>query len=256
MNSAQLRAAVDQRGSVESRQFTDMDWQDFDGESACFVDCDFVDAHFSGTNFVTATFTRCRFIRCRFSHADLRDAIFTESHFVARNDPAGCSVAFSDLRGSRFLKCDLSLCEISRSDLFSIEMDECVLRGARFDKVDFSHAYSRKVIRTRATFRACNLELVDLSEARMATCDLTASRLRETDLTRADLTDAVLRDCDLFKAILAGTKLAGADLRGAEISGLNLMDLAGFQGMKITQGQQHVLLTRIGIDVHPEPGAA
>ncbi len=87
----------------------------------------------------------------------------------------------------------------------------------------------------------------------MMTCDLTASRLRETDLTQADLTEAVLRDCDLFKAILSGSKLSGADLRGAEISGLNLMDLGSFQGMKVTQGQQHVLLSGIGVDVYPEP---
>jgi fluoroquinolone resistance protein len=254
MDLAQVRARIDQQSPVESASFTDNDWQDFDGEGACFVDCEFADTHFTGTNFASTTFTRCRFLRCRFSHADLREAAFTACLFLDRSDSAGCAFALTDLRQAKFVKCDLSLCEFSHSDLYAIEMDECTLRGARFIKVDFSHAYSRKVVRTRATFRLCNMELVDLSEARMATCDLTASRLRETDLTQSDLTDSVLRDCDLFKAVLTGTKLAGTDLRGAEISGLNLMDLASFQGMKITQGQQHVLLTCIGVDVYPEPG--
>jgi fluoroquinolone resistance protein len=138
---------------------------------------------------------------------------------------------------------------------FFIEMDACNLRGARFHRVDFSHAYSREVVKTRATLRACNLELVDLAEARLAECDLTASRLREADLSAAYLTSAVLRDCDLFKTVLTGTKLAGADLRGAEISGLNLMELASFDRVKIYQSQQHILLTGIGVDVCPEPAA-
>ena len=46
---------------------------------------------------------------------------------------------------------------------------------------------------------------------------------------------------------------ARADLRGAEISGLNLAQIASFAHLKITQGQQHIILTAMGIDVHPEP---
>jgi fluoroquinolone resistance protein len=251
----QLRTKIDQQTPVEAASFTDTGWQDFDGEDARFIGCRFIGTAFTGTRFTAASFTNCQFARCRFSHADLRDTVFEGCDFTDRNDPAGCAFVFTDLRQAKFVKCDLSLCEFSHSDLFSIEMDESTLRGARFQKVDFSHAYSRKVVHTRATFRSCNLDLADLSETRLAECDLTASRLRETDLTRADLTGASLRDCDLFTAILTGTKFAGADLRGAEISGLNLTDLASFQGMKITQAQQHTLLTGIGVDVFPEPGA-
>jgi fluoroquinolone resistance protein len=255
MDAAQVRAKIDQQSPVESATFFDFDWHDFDGEGARFIDCHFVEAQFGGTNFGSATFARCHFIRCRFSHADLRDTAFNECQFLDRADTTGCIFTFSDLRQARFLKCDLSLCEIDRSDLFSIEMDACNLRGARLHRIDFSHAYSRKVVRTRATFRGCNLELVDLAEVRMAECDLTASRFREADLSAADLTGAVLRDCDLFKTVLTGAKLEGADLRGAEISGLSLMELASFHRMKVYQSQQHILLAGIGVDVYPEPGA-
>jgi fluoroquinolone resistance protein len=256
MEAKQVRVKIDQRSPIESASLTDIDWYDFDGEDACFIGCHFQNAQFGGTNFASATFARCRFIRCRFSRADLRDAAFDECQFLEPADTGGCGFAFSDLRQAKFLKSDLSLCEFDRSDLFSIEMDACNLRGARFHRIDFSHAYSRKVVRTRPTFRGCNLELVDLAEARLAECDLTASRLREADLSAADLTGALLRDCDLFKTVLTGAKLERADLRGAEISGLDLMELASFRGIKVYQSQQQILLTGIGVDVCPEPSPA
>jgi uncharacterized protein YjbI with pentapeptide repeats len=74
----------------------------------------------------------------------------------------------SELRQARFGRCDLSFATFERSDMFAIEMDQCNLRGTRFEKADFSHAYSRKMVRTRAAFRNCNLEPADLTERRLA----------------------------------------------------------------------------------------
>jgi fluoroquinolone resistance protein len=145
MDAEQVRARIDQRSAIESASFADGDWNDFDGEGSRFVECHFAEAQFSGTNFAAATFARCQFTRCRFSHADLREAAFTECKLLHRNDNAGCVFAFSDLRQARFVNCDLSLCAFQHSDLFSIELDACTLRGARFHRIDFSHAYSRKI---------------------------------------------------------------------------------------------------------------
>jgi fluoroquinolone resistance protein len=254
MDIQDLRSKLDGGDLIEGATFADMDWCDLDCENARFADCVIDQAQLSSTIFAGAKFSRCQFPRCRFSRADLSDAEFDECSFTVKDDtPVGCAFVFSDFRRARFRKCDLSLCQFERSDLFSVEMDKCNLRGARFHKVDFSHAFSRKVIVTRAIFRACNMELADLAEARLAECDFTDSRLREADLGSADLTDAILRDCDLFRAVLSDTKLAGADLRGAEISGLNLMALGSFTRMKINQGQQHILLLGIGLDVYPQP---
>ena len=117
--------------------------------------------------------------------------------------------------------------------------------------MDFSHAYSRKVVKTRAVFRGCNMELACLAELRLPTCDLSGSRLREANFERTDLSDADLRDCDLFQTGLDGAKLDRADLTGAELSGVNLLRLAGFAGMRITAKQQFALLSAMGIDVDP-----
>ncbi len=254
MDTGQLRAKLG-HGPIEDAQLHEVAWTDLDCEAAQFNRCSFAGAQFTNTVFSGARFVGCHFFGARFSHAELGEAVFEDCQFATRDaDAAGCSFVFSNLRDARFRNCDLSLCQFDRSDLFGIEMDQCVLRGARFIKVDFSHAYSRKLVTTRATFRNCNFELADLSEARLPGCDLTSCRFREADLTGADLTDAMLRDADLFQAILTSAKLAGADLRGAEISGLNLIELASFVRMKIDQGQQHLLLGAMGIDVCPEPG--
>jgi fluoroquinolone resistance protein len=254
MDAVQLKAEL-AKGPIEDAQLKDIAWTDLDCEAAQFRRCSFAGAQFTNTVFSGARFVGCRFVGARFSHAELAEAAFEDCRFATRDtDAAGCSFAFSNVRDARFRTCDLSLCQFDRSDLFGIEMDQCILRGARFNKVDFSHAYSRKLVTTRAIFRACNFELADLSEAQLPGCDLTSCRFREADLSGADLTDTVLRDGDLFQAILTRTKLEGADLRGAEISGVNLLDLASFARMKIDQNQQHLLLAAIGIDVHPEPG--
>ncbi len=253
LDTARLKAKLKAEQPIEGATFTDVDWSDLDCESARFNDCLIEHAQYSNAIFTGATFSRCQFHRCRYSRSDLTAAAFEDCSFTVRDDaPVGCSFAFSDLRRARFVNCDLSFCEIERSDMFSVEMDRCNLRGARFHRVDFSQAFSRKVVVTRAGFRACNLELADLSDVRAAECEFVESRFREADLTGADLTGAILRGCDLFQADLTGAKLAGADLRGAEISGLNLLTLGSFGGMKINQNQQHNLLLGLGVDVYPE----
>jgi uncharacterized protein YjbI with pentapeptide repeats len=49
--------------------------------------------------------------------------------------------------------------------------------------------------------------------------------------------------------MLDAARLDRANLRGAEISGLNLLRLAGFTRLTINLDQQHVLLTAMGVDV-------
>jgi len=65
-------------------------------------------------------------------------------------------------------------------------------------------------------------------------------------------TGAVPRDRDFFQADFMGANVGGAHLRGAELSGSDLMLLANFTDIRITQSQQHNLLLGIGIDVYPE----
>ena len=116
------------------------------------------------------------------------------------------------------------------TEMFAVEMHECNLTGARFNKVDFSRALSRKQIETRASFHHCKMDLADLAETKLPRCSLSGSRLREADLSSADLTDADLTDGDPFQTNLYSATLTGADLTGAEVSGSEPADTRRFQG--------------------------
>src|SRR5260370_70664 len=75
-----------------------------------------------------------RFARGRVSQAALKGAVFGPCQFTG-DDGKGCTFAFSDLQRARFSRCDLALATFERSELFAVEMHECNLTGARFNKV-------------------------------------------------------------------------------------------------------------------------
>ena len=248
MNINALAREISAGKSVRSLRMVDDHWPDLDCQGASFVDCVFEQVQFSNSALADAHFTNCRFVSCRFSHAELSGSHFEGCGFTAE-DTKGCSFAFSDLQRAVFGACDLSLAVFDRTELFAVEMRECKLTGAKFTKVDFSRALSRKQIETRASFHACKMDFADLCESKLPGCSLAGSRLREADLSGADLTDADLTDCDLFQATLDGAKLNGADLTGAEVSGLNLTTLADFVGLRISDDQMFRLLDAMGVSV-------
>jgi fluoroquinolone resistance protein len=242
-------ARVEAGGLVQGESLSGFDWTDADLTETAFVDCLIEGAQLSGVTLTGARFQRCRILRCRFAHADLREASFEDCAFADPETRTGMVATFSNLEMARFARCDLTLSLFDRSGLHAIEMQACNLRGARFEKADFAKSFGRKVVRTLASFRDCNLELADLSGAHLTGCSLTGCDLRDADLADADLEGADLSGANLFRALVAGAKLAGADLRGAEISGLDLAVLATREGLIVTADQQHALLTALGIDV-------
>lgn len=232
---------------LSNHEFAELDLSD-----AVFTECLLNDVQLSAVMLQAARFVECRFVRCRFAHADLRDTKFERCNFGDPDSHSGVEIAFSRLDEAVFETCDLSFADIDRTSLYAVQFLTCNLRGARFHRADFARAFGGKVVRSAATFRSCNLELADLSQAGLPGCDLSGSSLREADLTEAELDGADLTNCDLFQALTAGAKLANADLRGAEVSGLNPADLGSYDGMKITLSQQQLLLSAMGLDVFPD----
>lgn len=82
---------------------------------------------------------------------------------------------------------NLSLVVFDRPELFGFEMRDCNPTGAKFTKVDLSHAPGRKQIETRASFGACKMDFAYLSGSKLPRCSFAGNRLREADLSSADL---------------------------------------------------------------------
>lgn len=239
-------------GRYRDLTLTAWDFGEADLTDAVFEDCAFTDSLAQGVCLRGARFTACRFVRGRFGHADLREAAFETCSFADDAGHTGVRFAFSRLDQAEFRRCDLSFARLERSDLYGIQMEDCNLRGAVFQKLDFSRTIGRADPMHAAVFRRCNLELADLEGLDAPGCELTGSSLREAVLADANLERADLRGCDLFQAILTGAKLAGADLRGSEVSGLDLLELETRDGLKVTVDQQHRLLSAMGLDVYAD----
>ena len=227
-----------------------VDFTDLDLTDCVFTDCRFSDLILSNTVLEGTRFTGSIFTRCRFAHADLRETVFEECTLSAQQ--TGCQFAFSRMDMARFTRCDLSFGKFDRIEAYGLEFDTCNLRGAVFLKADFGRAFGRTLVRTSGHFKACNLELADLTDLALPEGEFAGSSLREADLTGANLEGADLRSVDLFQALTMGARLARSDLRGAEISGMNLAALGSYADMKVNSDQQHRLLTAMGIDVLPD----
>lgn len=244
MTIEDICAAISARQTIADQDLSDIAWNDAACADASFVGCRFAEVISTSTDFSGATFTRCRFERCRFGLTLLRDAKFSDCRFTVPGDPpSGCVFAFADLRNASLQGCDLSFARFERSDLHAITMETCNLLGASLNSVDFSHTIGRKTVVTRATFRHCNFDFSELADARMNSCELTGCRFREADLGGVDFTDATLCDSDFNQAILIR----------ADVTGLNLLALASFTRMKITQSQADSLIAALRIDLYPDP---
>ena len=235
--------------TIENQTLDGFGWGEADLTDAVFHNCLIADAPFGAVTLEGARFYRCRILRGRFARADLRDTLFEDCNFADPEAHAGLSLVYSRLDQAVFRRCDLSFSKIESCEMHGVTLEDCNLRGAQFQRNDFTRNLGRYRSSAAATLRRCNFHLADLSDITLPGCDLARSLFREADLSGANLEGADLRDTDLFGAITSGAKLAGADLRGAEISGLDLTALASRDSLKITADQQYALLSALGLDV-------
>ena len=238
--------------TVQGRDLSDEIWEGGDLSGLILEACTLTDVSISNTVLEEARFRRCRFIRCRFSHTDLREALFEDCQFNDPDNAKGATFSFSRLEQSVWKRCDLRRSVFEGVELYAAAIEDCNLMGARFQRSNFAKAFGRNIVRTHGSFAGSNLELADMAGMKLPGLDLRRCRLRETDLSGADLEGADLTGADLFQAILNEARLAKADLRDAELSGVDPRILASYADLKINVGQQHLLLTAMGIDVYPD----
>ncbi len=126
----------------------------------------------------------------------------------------GCILRDARLEGADFTHAILRLCNLDQARatntiFIKTRVENSTACAAGFDNTNFSKAILTDTDFSRASFRDANLESVSASGASFRGADM-----RGANLYNADLSDADLRGADLTDANLEGVNLRGADLRG------------------------------------------
>jgi len=213
-----------------------------------FERCVVRDVHIKSDALRGSVWRDCQFLNCTFKGCDVREAVFENCHFFNAETAEGSTFRFCELEGTRFVSCDLSVGGLFGCHAFDVEFSDCKMVGFQIEKSNFSRDFG-KLKRNVATFNACSLMDANFKEADLSSCVIKDCDLSDADLSSAILVGAEITACNLYGVDFKDCDLSGTDLRGSRLDGFDLTAVRSYQGMQVSAGQQHLLLTSIGIDV-------
>ncbi|WP_444944860.1 pentapeptide repeat-containing protein [Microbulbifer sp. ZKSA006] len=109
----------------QDRSLTDLDWKNLDKQELTFKNCVISNSSFVNANLNGLHLESCKVFNCNFENASIEDAVFRECIFYEKTHGNGCNFRLTNLRRSKFVRCDISMSKFSRADLFQITLDEC-----------------------------------------------------------------------------------------------------------------------------------
>tara|TARA_R110002110_G_scaffold241590_3_gene457944 strand:- start:371 stop:1120 length:750 start_codon:yes stop_codon:yes gene_type:complete len=238
-----LKAVAD--GELHEAECRDFDLQEsFDGVT--FTDCAFSSVSFQCEEISACSFIDCQFRDVNFSSVSVRDCQFKNCHFYDSATETGPVFRFATVHGCLFERCDLSMADFSRANLYRSEFLHCQMQGA-----DLTHLSIDSTLGPR-------VQLFDFSadQTNLAYCDWTGAHLEQASVTNCRLIHGVFNEVNLEGATLTdnemhgisanGLALRGADLRGSGLDGLDVRQI-DMAGVTIDEGQQRPLLAALGI---------
>lgn len=247
-----LRDEIERSAGCSGKDISGFDFEWIDGEDELvFEDCLVRDTQIKGDTLIASHWRRCKFLNCEFVGANLRDTKFDSCLFFEGATASSSNFRYCDLERASFDKCNMSLVKVIGCQAFDLSVVDCQMRGVEFENTKFVQSAGRKHFGA-ARFKNCQMtdalfDKLDLTPCEFEGCDVSFSSFRGTRLVNASL-----RDCDLQSIEAADANFSGADLRGSDLLGMDLTVLASHAGMMISAGQQHHLLTSLGIDVSPD----
>lgn len=247
-----LRDEIERSAGCSGKDISGFDFEWNDGEDELvFEDCLVRDTQIKGDTLIASHWRNCKFLDCEFVGTNLRDARFESCLFFEGATTSSSAFRYCDLERARFDKCNMSLVKVSGCQAFNLSLEDCQMRGVEFENTKFVQSAGRKHFGA-ARFKNCKVtdalfDKLDLTSCAFEGCDLSFSSFQGTRLV-----NTTLRDCDLQSIETAGANFDGADLRGSDLHGMDLTLLTSHAGMMVSAGQQHHLLTSLGIDVSPD----
>jgi fluoroquinolone resistance protein len=211
-----------------------------------FSHCEFEGVSFNDTDLEECHFIACQFLNCLFNSSRMVNCRFKDSSFYDKPSETGTPFKHASLRASQFLRCDFSLGDFSRANLYESTWHECQMTGSNLSQTTASHSINGTIEIHQLSITDSNLAYVCLVGARLPESEFTGNRMSHAQLDDADLTNANLSDCELHGIEATGVNLRGADLRGASFSGLDVRSI-DMTGVRIDAGQSIALLETLGI---------
>ncbi|WP_218117394.1 pentapeptide repeat-containing protein [Photorhabdus luminescens] len=238
-------------GIIEDRKFNNLDWSNEHQPDLVFKGCVITDSKFSGANLSGLRLINCQVFNCDFSEANISNGEFENTLFYNKDSQKGCDFHRSDLRGSKFVCCDISISNFYRAELFDITIDRCQALGCHFELADFTKVVSRKVIFSSATLIKSNFKYSDFEGVYLEKCDLSESNLVSVVLSGVNLEGSNLTNTIFSPSRYDGLSIFKADLRNAEISNIDVRAL-DFSGVEIFEWQMVPLMEEMGFIIHPD----
>jgi fluoroquinolone resistance protein len=246
-----FEALLKENDVIERIDISSLDIYDQDLSDHTFQGCVANGAIFTDIPMEGTKWQDCQMIGTTFKSVEMSYAKFHNCTFFDKAASKGSAFRFSTLTGVEFDQCDLTLSELNRCGAYDIAFKNCRMLGINLSAADFSQSFSKTVVRSQATFTDCNLEQADLSGVNLSGCEMLDCNMYRAALAETNLSGANLQRSTLVDVDAVGANMAGADLRGCQVDGLNLMNLAKFDGLMITHDHTPGLLRELGIDVYP-----
>ncbi|CAJ1773622.1 Pentapeptide repeat protein [Aeromonas salmonicida] len=121
-------------------------------------------------------FDGCRFVDCNFSWLDLSESRFVDCTFYERERELGCQLQGCDLREASFLRCDLTLADLSRSQCLGLEMRDCQAMGINFAHASFANQITVKSYFCEAHLTGNNFSYANFDGCLLERCELSGNR--------------------------------------------------------------------------------
>lgn len=247
-----LTTQIERDGGCKDRELSGFDFDSLTAlDALTFRNCTVSKSKLRGDALAGSRWEDCHFSDCEFVGTNLRDTAFLRCSLFDANTTVGSAFRFCDLFRAKFVECNLSLAVFLRCDAFEVVFRDCMMRGAVFDATTFQNKIGKKNF-SKASFERCMLTDATLSRLELTNSQFVDSSLIDANLSQSRFVNAEFRECDLSGADLDGADFSGADLRKSNLAGFSLVEVAGYASMQVSAGEQHHLLSSLGIQVSPD----
>lgn len=168
-----------------------------------------------------------------------------EAYEGARFD--GLVATEADLSGCSFVDCVFHACDLTMARMLGTSV-----RGTRFEAcrllgVDVG-AWRSDGLGIEATFRDCDLDLVQVHDVDLRSCTFEGGQARRSEWLRVDLREVVFDAVDLSGARFARCDLRGSDVRRASGVRIDVTDNR-VTGLRVSMADALGIVIDLGIDV-------